>query len=152
MRTGRASAYRWEKEIDVQVEIASRLLVALRATGHDTLLVNYPNAIPGFEGNQIWSRVCCEPALQYAWTDGSSWCCPDVVMRDDADPNNPPDAKGGSYPVLWVCEIKYRCPRDSGWDLKKLRFLVQQNKIKYGVLAQHGSRPREHRRRTRLDP
>lgn len=125
--------YRWEKEIDVQVEVASRLLAALRAMGRDTLLANYPNAIAGFEGNQIWSRICCEPALQYAWTDGTSWCCrPDVVMWDEADPNDPPDAKGGNWPVLWACEIKYMHPRDSGWDLDKLRILVRQGKVRYG--------------------
>ena len=136
----------------MQVEITSRLLGSLRAIGRHTVVANCRNAIAGFEGDQIWSRVCCQSPLHYKWTDGKLCCCrPDILMCDEFDPNNPPDARGEDCPVLWACEIKYRPPAmRSGWDQKKLRLVVQEGKIKYGGWL-NMNRARKHRRRSRLD-
>lgn len=133
LRDWQTSPYRWAQEIDVQVELASRLSTVLRQLGRDSLLANYRvGAIPGFETNQRWSRVTCEPVVKYTFTDQRTYKCkPDIVLWDDIrDANNPPDEE--HFPILWACEIKYTSQEPADWDLQKLRFLVRQGTMRFG--------------------
>jgi len=135
LRDWHAEPYRWAQEIDVQVEIAGRLSTALRLLGRDIVVANYrTGAVQGFETNQRWSRLTCEPAIRYTYTDGRTYTCkPDIVMWDDIpDANNPPDEHGGNFPILWACEVKYKCQEPSDWDLQKLRFLVRDGTMRFG--------------------
>jgi len=133
LREWQEEPYRWEREVCVQTEIVKRIETVLRALGCDTLRANYKNAISGFEGKQVWSRVTCEPTLPYTWTDEKDYQCrPDIVIWDWInDPDAPPDLYGGVFPILWCCEIKYST-FDCSLDVEKLRSLVRRGAIKYG--------------------
>jgi hypothetical protein len=126
--------YRWSKEIDFQVELASRLGTVLDVLGRGTIVANYPDPIPGFEKRQIWSRVCCEAKVKYVYEDGASYdCLPDVVVWDDIpDADHPPDDGDGAYPILWLCEIKLDAAKPGNWDVEKLTYLVTQDRARFG--------------------
>ena len=127
--------YLWAREIDAQAEIASRLMNIYKLVGSDTLLGNYKGAPEGFEHNQRWSRVTCEPYVYYTYSDGKQYRChPDIIVWDEInDPNSPPDqCEGKNWPILWACEIKYDVADPDTWDIKKLRYLIQQDHIKFG--------------------
>jgi len=121
------------KEIDVQVELTSRLARVYDLIGRGTFVATYADPlVPGVE--QRWPRVACEP---YARIGEGGWAFPDVVVQDDcADPANPPDAvDSGIYPLLWACEVKFRntIEPDSG-DLQKLHSLVDAGHLKFGCV------------------
>lgn len=118
--------YRWNQEIDVQVEIAGRLSTALKVIGKDTVKGNYHDAVSGFEGRQVWNRVCCEPKL---WLGPGEYCFPDVVVWDDIqNPDQPPDAiPGRNWPAIWLCEIKLDWSDTSRWDKEKLEQLISKD-------------------------
>jgi hypothetical protein len=120
-----AEPFRWDRERDVQVEIASRLSQVYRLIGEHTLLGRYP----GFKIAQAqrWSRVSCEPKILYTFSDGKQYRChPDIVIWDGIkDADAPPDANGDrNWPMLWACEIKYGHEEPDDWDIQKLRYLV----------------------------
>jgi hypothetical protein len=120
-----AEPFRWDREIDVQVEVASRLSLVFRYIGTDTLVATYPNIAAKQE--QRWSRVSCEPRLTYTYSDGKQYRChPDIVIWDDIkNPSEPPDATGErNWPMLWACEIKYGQQKPMDWDIEKLRYLM----------------------------
>jgi hypothetical protein len=54
------------------------------------------------------------------------------MWGDIENANNPPDANGSNFPILWTCEIKYVSFSESAWDLDKLRLLVRHGKARYG--------------------
>lgn len=124
--------YLWEKELDIQIELASRLQRILRELGRGEIEANYKNAIMGHE-KQLWSRVNCEPGIQYLYNGESYTCHPDLVIWDDIeDPDNPPD-NWSDWKILFALELKYFAKPDTeNWDIKKLRYLIDQRKIKYG--------------------
>ncbi len=127
--------YHWANERDIQVELASRLKKIYELTGYSSMLGNYPDAIKGYEGNQQWSRVSCEPSISYTYKDGKRYkCYPDVVVWEDIkNPNSPPDIdENNNWPILWACEIKYDSSSKSSWDLEKMTYLVDQKILKYG--------------------
>ena len=135
--------YQWSKERDVQVELASRLKKVYELTGYSSILGNYPKAIRGFENNQLWARVSCEPSISYIYKDGKKYkCYPDVVIWDDIkNPNSPPDSEGDkNWPILWACEIKYDTSTNSSWDLEKMSYLVDQKIVKFGCWLKIESR------------
>jgi hypothetical protein len=124
--------YRWDKEIDVQAELFSRLSAVCKRLGMETVKGNYADALPQFRGKQIWNRVCCEPTLKYRWDDDEIYnSYPDLVIWDDADdPDNPPDAKGSAnWPVLWLCEIKLGQDDKEKWDERKLQAIVDHGRV-----------------------
>ncbi len=127
--------YRWDQEIDVQAELASRLATLCRLTGQEYVIDNNQEAPRGFEGRQEYGRVACEPAVRYLYSDGREHTCyPDVVLWDDC---NEPDRCRDHWPVLWACEIKYHGRDPQGWDLEKLRYLVSRGTVvKYGCWIQ----------------
>jgi hypothetical protein len=86
------SPYLWMTEADVQAEIATRIRSILQLRGIDKVLGNYPDAISGFEGRQLWSIVTCEPTITYKYKDQEeSDCRPDIVIWDkNIDNDNPP--------------------------------------------------------------
>lgn len=120
------STYRWKS-------LAASYTV-LRFLGHDTVLANYQHAVPGFETNQLWSRLTCEPVVKYKFTDEKVYPCkPDIVMWDNiSDPNKPLDEHGGHVPILWACEVKHTCIEPNDWDPQKLRFLIRQGTLQFG--------------------
>ena len=126
--------YRWDSEADIQAALYSRLSTVCRLIGFGEVLGNYPDAVPGFEGRQVWSRVACEPAISYQYSDGKSYVCkPDLVLWDEIDdPDSPPDAEDQNWPVLWACELKYNGVDPTGWDLEKLNYLADQGVVRYG--------------------
>jgi hypothetical protein len=133
------SPYIWEKEADVQIEIASRIKHALKKCKMDIYWAKYRKYVmKGHERGQIYSRVCCEPKVFYQETRNKTEVCrPDIViwdsLKDAASPDETLDKKRINYPLLWVCEIKYRPPwkkddtaRKKAWDLDKMKYLLQQ--------------------------
>lgn len=75
------SPYKWDKEIDIQVDIASRIKLAYKSLDMDDMRASYKVNVSGFEKEQIYSRVCCEPLTYYDWTDGKRYSCqPDIVI------------------------------------------------------------------------
>lgn len=122
--------YRWSTEIDVQVELASRLLSEYKQIGKDTVIGNYRGAVPGFEHNQVWNRVCCEPKVYF---NNREYCYPDVVVWDDIlDANSPPDAEEyRNWPIIWLCEIKLDWSDTSGWDQEKMKQLLTEDTTQY---------------------
>ena len=127
--------YKWYTETDIQTEIASRIRFSYQVIGKGTVLGNYTEAVAGFERNQTWSRVSCQPTVTYTHSDRRKYYCyPDIVIWEDLeDPNSPPDqTEGANWPMLWVCEIKFNGQPEEDWDLAKMRYLVAQNEVKYG--------------------
>ena len=53
-------------------------------------------------------------------------------MDQYKDPDSPPDSAVEQWPFLWACEIKLDWEADEGWDLDKLRLLIQQGVTQYG--------------------
>jgi len=134
LRDWQCEPYRWSQEIDIQTEIAKRILSIYQIIGYDTVIGNYSQSVPGFEHNQKRNRVCCEPTIRYKYTDGKIYICkPDIVVWDSiSDPDSPPDAKGDSnWPMLWVCEIKLEGKEKENWDIEKMKYLLIQNDTKY---------------------
>ena len=130
-----SNPYKWSKEIDIQVDIANRIISEYRAIGTDTINASYDVKIKGFEQTQVYSRVCCEPQIYYQWDDGKrDGCFPDIVIFDDIDhPELPPDRgnEKKNWPMLWVCEIKYLNEwsislQNDKWDIEKMRYLIKQ--------------------------
>jgi hypothetical protein len=133
--------YKWEKERDVQVEIVSRIKEALKKRNKDTYWANYRKyLIKNDRGTgQIYSRICCEPRIFYQYgRKERGMCRPDIVLwgslKNPASPDETLDRKRQNYPLLWVCEIKYRPPwkkddteRKKAWDLDKMRYLLRQD-------------------------
>jgi len=127
--------YRWAREIDIQAEIANRISIAYKDIDKDTVIGNYKDAIPGFEKNQKWNRVCCEPKIIYTYKDKKKYpCYPDIVIWDDIDnPDSPPDQnKNKNWPMLWICEIKLNQKEAADWDINKMKYLINQGAAKYG--------------------
>jgi hypothetical protein len=134
LRDWQYEPYRWSQEIDIQTEIASRICSVYRIIGYDTVMGNYSGAVSGFERNQKWNRVCCEPTIRYKYTDGKIYNCkPDIVVWDDIpDPDSPPDAtEDSNWPMLWLCEIKFEGKKEENWDIEKMKYLLTQNDAKY---------------------
>ncbi len=141
--------YKWNLEIDIQVDLTSRIKDALKVVGKDELYLSYKtDIIREFRGErQKYSRVCCEYSTYYNWEigDGNSHryaCNPDIIIVDDpVDVDNLPDVTPlTNFPMLWVCEIKYRTEYTSDnkenkkWDKDKMLALLNQQKdvVLYG--------------------
>lgn len=141
LKEWQSQPYRWFRERDVQVALASRLDLAYNLMGYGTLEGKYESVVEGYENTQIWSRVSCEPSIKYIYKEDDKQyiCRPDIVVWDDIDdPNNPPDATGGYWPILWACEIKYdtQIEPPSSWDLKKMKYLIGEKKLRFGCWLQ----------------
>ena len=110
LREWQNEPYRWPKELNVQAELTSRLQTVFTLIGKGTLRGYYQWVVEGFEKRQVWSRVDAEHTIHSKSSDGSEYTCrPDIIIWDDIDdPDNPPDAGGGQWPLLFACEIKYR--------------------------------------------
>ena len=123
------SPYLWSREIDIQVELSSRLLKQYQSLGLGTVMGNYKDTVRGFENRQLWNRVCCEPEVWYASASGNRERCePDVVVWADLEePNKPPDeVRGQNWPILWLCELKLDWPDASDWDREKITSLLEE--------------------------
>ena len=138
LKDWQSNPYAWSYEIDIEAELASRLRTVYQFVGRNCVRANYDNALPGFEGRQAWGRVCCQHPVRYQWQGTKARPCrPDiVVLADIPDPNSPPDAREeGTFPLLWVCEIKLNRPGgDDGsedWDIAKMRALLEQGRAQY---------------------
>jgi hypothetical protein len=134
LRDWQCEPYRWAQEIDIQMEIANRICSIYQTIGRDTVVGNYSGAVSGFERSQRWNRVCCEPTIQYKYTDGKIYKCkPDIVVWDDIpDPDSPPDqVEGSNWPMIWLCEIKFKGKEEENWDIEKMKYLLLQNDAKY---------------------
>ena len=128
------SPYLWSREIDVQVELCSRLLRQYQSLGLGTIMGNYREVVRGFERRQLWNRVCCEPEVWYTSASGGrEYCEPDVVVwADIEDPANPPDeVRGHNWPILWLCELKLDWSDTSDWDREKIGRLLEEGTTKH---------------------
>lgn len=135
IRDWQKSPYKWDKEIDIQVEIASRIKTCYQKLGKDEMNASYKVNIKGFEREQVYSRVCCEPIVFYKYEDGIRYpCFPDIVIYQDIEnPKPPPDEteQKTNWPMLWICEIKYwtewiSTPKKDDWDINKMKYLLKQ--------------------------
>ena len=105
----------WEREVDIQSELASRLRSVLTSLGRE-ISQGYSRST---------SRVACEPSVRYTYSDSRQYTCqPDVVIRNDQSENLPEFA--------WLCEIKYDQNKGADWDIEKLIYLCSQNIVQYG--------------------
>ena len=130
------SPFEWQTEIDIQVEIASRLRQAFKDRKQLIQKARYGYIRKG--QLQEYSRVCCEWSTNYNDSSGKRYFCkPDIIVYDDiADSNNPPDLdREKNWPMLWVCEIKYQTednsPQYKEWDTEKIKYLLEQNETKF---------------------
>lgn len=132
LRDWQNEPYRWFSERDIQLEIASRLKTAFKLTGKDSLDGNLHWAHPDHGIRQQWARIACEPYVSYTYSDGKTYRChPDIVIWDDLPSADWTPGEGENWPILWVCELKLTV-RPSKWDLEKLKYLVEQDHVKYG--------------------
>ena len=139
----------WNKERDVQVELASRIKSAFREH-RNRYWANYKcirNKVDGFEHGQKFARVCCEPLIYYKNKEGRRKCCfPDIVICGaPGNPKNPaePWKNKRNEPIIWVCEIKYQrewrkpysSEEEAVRDLEKIKSLLkQEDGTKYACL------------------
>lgn len=132
IRDWQNNPYYWDRERDVQVELASRLRLAYQVIGSDVVEGKYID-LPGFDDIKKWSRVGCEPKIHYVYEDKRNFCFPDIVVWDDIeDPKSPPPP--GKWPIILLCEIKYKDKEEKdSWDLEKMDYLIyQHNYAQYG--------------------
>ncbi len=133
LRDWQSQPYRWDYELDVQIELASRLSAFCRLIGQDTVAGHYPeHLVPGYPAPQQWPRIVCEAKITYRYSDGAIYTCrPDIVIWDDIpDPRHPPIES--QWPILWACEIKYHAEEPDDWDSEKLTYLSEQGQVQYG--------------------
>lgn len=130
MKDWQAAPYSWANEIDIQVEIASRLSTVFRLVGIGPVRANNrQDALVGLEMVQDWGRVACEPALALGPRRGL--CKPDIViLKNVPKPDSPPPTR--EFPAHWACEIKYGRKPNSDRDFQKIRRLVDLRIVDYG--------------------
>ena len=119
-----AEPFRWDREIDVQVEVANRLSLGFGTSEQTPWWRPTRTSRPSRSSDGHGS---CEPRLTYTYSDGKQYRChPDIVIWDDIkNPSVPPDATGErNWPMLWACEIKYGQQKPTDWDIEKLRYLM----------------------------
>ncbi|MDN5942433.1 MAG: hypothetical protein L0H94_11170 [Nitrospira sp.] len=107
----------WLQEIDIQCDLFSRLskvLTACKKCDLEARHSDYPN-------QHEFSRITCEP---YVLLSEKSYAHPDIVVWDDAN-NTTDNLKSGRWPILWVCEIKYKTSTSDASDLDKLRQMLE---------------------------
>jgi hypothetical protein len=128
--------YYWEKEIDIQAELRSRLALAYSVLGvNEVVAVESDSVDSPHEITYRYSRAACEPSIRYKYKDGQVYrAMPDVVIWDDLpDPRKyPEDNSEEVWPILWACEIKYVNAEPTEWDIEKLGYLLDQERIQYG--------------------
>jgi len=123
--------YFWEREIDVQAELRSRLASLYSVLGVQEVISTEKDthAADGIFTYR-YSRVACEPSVAYKYSDKQTYrAMPDVVVWGDLED---PSVTAEDWPILWACEIKYMGGVKSDWDIEKLGFLIDQNRIKFG--------------------
>lgn len=130
--------YLWETETDVHAELYNRIKEALKRMNKHLLRAKYE----GFKKPEKFNRIYCKPPVYICWEGiKKSKCFPDIVIyKDIPNINKPPDydeKKKVNWPMLWVCEIKYKtdwsgdyqkCNRQR--DNKKLNILLNQRNKK----------------------
>jgi len=131
----RSQPYRWERERDLQVALASRLDSALRVIGYATVAARYPGA----PERRHYNRVGCEPRVHLSGRD--AYCFPDIVLFKDLpekDIDDPPDACNswrGNWPMHWACELKFDDAKKLGAvDEEKLRRLIKDGDLDFGCI------------------
>jgi hypothetical protein len=130
----KANPHFWEREIDVQSELRSRLAMAYTLMGRGEVIGVKANAGSAERVTYRFSRVACEPSLSVDGKNGqTSLVRPDVVVwGDPVDPMQHMGDDDNSWPILWACEIKYLDPNPTGLDLEKLQSLIKSERIAYG--------------------
>ena len=128
--------YLWNKEIDVQVELAGRLSSVLKMLGRGTMEAHYEYGPEKFYNQQVWARVTCEPSVLTEYEGKRTVYYPDIVIWDEVDPKDPPDSHDddGVFPILWACELKYRSGNAIHGDIDKLKGLIEEGTVKFGCI------------------
>lgn len=129
IRDWQRQPYFWDREIDVQAALATRMSNAYTLLGRGTVAGIYEGAPPGYAALQHYSRVSCEPPLVLP-RPGSQQakCLPDVVVwKDIEDPTTPPHWY--RWPILWACELKYGAGKPTDWDEAKLAELLAAGSV-----------------------
>lgn len=132
-RDWQQAPYRWEREADLQVALASRLGATMRLIGEGSVVGSYQP-----QSQRSMGRVACEPKL-YLDKKRRQYCFPDVVVwRELEDESDPPDrdaAWRGNWPVLWACEIKVDHKKGApSKDEEKLIKLVTSKAVDFGLV------------------
>ena len=129
------SPYLWDREIDIQVELVSRLKTVMSLTGYGEVIGRYPGAIEKSEQEIRYSRVRSCPTLRFEIEGTNRTVKPDVVIWGDLDrlEDAELDESGVKpWPIIWACEIKYM--GSSASDVDKLKQLIEIGRIKYGCV------------------
>ncbi len=114
------SPYRWNTEVDIQIEIVNRLSNVFKVHKILEQKAVYEVMNERTKEEVTSRRICCEwPTHYYDKKRKKVHCKPDIIVYDDLkDPKNPPSNKNGrNDPMFWVCEIKYKT--DWGGDYQK---------------------------------
>ena len=133
VREWQANPLWWAAEADVHAELFGRLRRAYRAVGQDRLEGNYRwYSDRGIPGRQFWCRVACKPPVRL---HSGRIVRPDLVVGQKiGDPSHPPDEKlTGTWPLLWVCEIKCESLESLAYDRTKVRRLLKENPAMEGM-------------------
>ena len=121
-------------EADVHAELFGRLLLRLSSSrsgqARRKLSLYSDRGIPG---RQFWCRVACKPPVRLHSWGGSAR--PDLVVGQKiGDPSHPPDGSPtGTWPLLWVCEIKCESLESLAYDRTKVRRLLKENPAMEGM-------------------
>ncbi len=126
------SPFLWDTEMDIHVELASRLKTILQEFGLLKQRVFYKEY-----GYIDVSLLGCDYPVQFEKKVGeSSYCRPDIqIFKLAEDPRNPPDSiMGVNWPALWACEIKYKTEiggdqnkKHREEDIEKLKRLAKES-------------------------
>ena len=124
--------HRWWREIDVQVEIASRLQRALALVGLDRMPAVFPKV-----GKGQASVIHCEPGMVREPEATKGLVHPDIVMWEHMPPGQDErHVTTGEVTALWACEIKYTSGQSSDGDVEKLRKLQEGDRLRCGAFVQ----------------
>jgi hypothetical protein len=133
-----AQPYYWDREIDVKVELASRLKTALRLLGLGDVIGCYPSEKDVNEQRIVFSRVRCDATVYLGSPkrrSGDRQVRPDIVIWDDLeDPDTAENCERGDmhWPIIWACELKYM--GDTSQDSDKLLELLAKGRIQRACL------------------
>lgn len=126
------SPFLWDTEMDIHVELASRLKTVLREFGLLQQKVSYK----GYGHIDVSLLSCGYPVEFDEKKKESSYCRPDIqIWKPAEDSQNPPDRiEGINWPILWICEIKYKTEiggdqnkKNREGDIGKLKRLAKEN-------------------------
>ncbi|HAJ57564.1 MAG TPA: hypothetical protein DCL35_07335 [Candidatus Omnitrophica bacterium] len=115
---------RWINERSIQTEFVERFKKVFKRHHEHKIWAKYQGHIDGLEGEQVYSRICCEPPIYYKAKKKKRLCRPDIVIWDN------------DKTKLLVCELKNKkrgfredLKRKNSHDMKKLTSLFESKDV-----------------------